>query len=114
MRAALAWWSYEQGRVDHALPTPTYASTLALDWQLKLWDRLKLIWYGGFAVTGAVLGMAYGLAGYGVLGAFGWAVLGVAAAARFEIRKISGGANRINFDNITATVYSTTSPTPTN
>ncbi len=29
-----------------------------------------------------------------------------AAAVRFEIRKVSGGANRINFDNISATTYS--------
>jgi endonuclease G, mitochondrial len=27
------------------------------------------------------------------------------SAVRFEIRKVSGGANRVNFDNISATVY---------
>lgn len=35
------------------------------------------------------------------------------AAIRLEIRKISGGANRINFDNIVATAYSSATPTPT-
>lgn len=32
---------------------------------------------------------------------------------RFEIRKISGGANRINFDNISITDYVSSTPTPT-
>lgn len=36
-----------------------------------------------------------------------------AGAIRFEIRKISGGANRINFDNITVTSYSAPTPTAT-
>jgi endonuclease G len=36
-----------------------------------------------------------------------------ATAIRFEIRKISGGANRINFDNISITDYVSTTPTPT-
>lgn len=36
-----------------------------------------------------------------------------AAAVRFEIRKISGGTNRINIDDITATVYNAGTPTPT-
>ncbi len=34
------------------------------------------------------------------------------SAVRFEIRKVSGGANRINFDNISATVYGETNPPP--
>ncbi len=36
-----------------------------------------------------------------------------AGAIRFEIRKISGGANRINFDNISITDYVAATPTPT-
>ena len=36
-----------------------------------------------------------------------------ANAIRFEIRKISGGANRINFDNISITDYTVPTPTPT-
>ena len=36
-----------------------------------------------------------------------------AGAIRFEIRKTSGGANRINFDNITVTSYVAPTPTPT-
>lgn len=36
-----------------------------------------------------------------------------AGAIRFEIRKISGGANRINFDNISITDYAAPTPTPT-
>ena len=36
-----------------------------------------------------------------------------ASAIRFEIRKISGGANRINFDNISITDYAAPTPTPT-
>jgi len=36
-----------------------------------------------------------------------------AGAIRFEIRKISGGANRINFDNISITDYIAPTPTPT-
>lgn len=36
-----------------------------------------------------------------------------AAAVRFEIRKISGGANRINLDSVVATSFTTTTPTPT-
>ncbi len=36
-----------------------------------------------------------------------------AGAIRFEIRKISGGANRINFDNISITDYISSTPTPT-
>jgi endonuclease G len=35
------------------------------------------------------------------------------SAIRFEIRKISGGANRINFDNISITDYVSATPTPT-
>lgn len=35
------------------------------------------------------------------------------SAVRFEIRKISGGTNRINFDNITTTAYGSPTPTPT-
>lgn len=35
------------------------------------------------------------------------------AAIRFEVRKISGGTNRINIDNIIATAYSAPTPTPT-
>lgn len=35
------------------------------------------------------------------------------SAIRFEIRKISGGTNRINLDNIIATAYSAPTPTPT-
>lgn len=34
-------------------------------------------------------------------------------AIRFELRKVSGGANRINFDNVTITDYSAATPTPT-
>lgn len=34
-------------------------------------------------------------------------------AVRFEIRKVTGGANRINLDNIVATSYSSPTPTPT-
>jgi len=36
-----------------------------------------------------------------------------ATAVRFEIRKVSGGANRINFDNISITDYAAPTPTPT-
>jgi len=36
-----------------------------------------------------------------------------ASAIRFEIRKVSGGANRINFDNISITDYIAATPTPT-
>jgi endonuclease G, mitochondrial len=36
-----------------------------------------------------------------------------ATAIRFEIRKVSGGANRINFDNISITDYIASTPTPT-
>jgi endonuclease G len=36
-----------------------------------------------------------------------------ANAIRFEIRKISGGANRINFDNISVTDFIASTPTPT-
>lgn len=36
-----------------------------------------------------------------------------ATAIRFEIRKISGGANRINFDNVSITDYVAATPTPT-
>lgn len=36
-----------------------------------------------------------------------------ATASRFEIRKISGGANRINFDGISITAYAAPTPTPT-
>lgn len=36
-----------------------------------------------------------------------------ATAIRFEIRKVSGGANRINFDNISITDYIAPTPTPT-
>lgn len=36
-----------------------------------------------------------------------------ANAIRFEIRKISGGANRINFDNIQISDYAAPTPTPT-
>lgn len=35
------------------------------------------------------------------------------SAVRFEVRKISGGTNRINIDNIIATAYSSSTPTPT-
>ena len=35
-----------------------------------------------------------------------------AGAIRFEIRKVSGGANRINFDNIAVTAYGSATPTP--
>ena len=34
-------------------------------------------------------------------------------AVRFEIRKVSGGANRINFDTISITDYTAATPTPT-
>jgi len=36
-----------------------------------------------------------------------------AGAIRFEIRKVSGGANRINFDNISITDFASPTPTPT-
>lgn len=36
-----------------------------------------------------------------------------AGAIRFEIRKVSGGANRINFDNISITDFVGSTPTPT-
>ena len=36
-----------------------------------------------------------------------------ASAIRFELRKVSGGANRISFDNITITNYAAPTPTPT-
>jgi endonuclease G len=36
-----------------------------------------------------------------------------AGSIRFEIRKVSGGANRINFDNIAVTSYTSATPTPT-
>lgn len=36
-----------------------------------------------------------------------------AGAIRFEIRKVSGGANRINFDNISITDFVSATPTPT-
>ncbi len=36
-----------------------------------------------------------------------------AGAIRFEIRKVSGGANRINFDNISITDFAGSTPTPT-
>lgn len=36
-----------------------------------------------------------------------------AGSVRFEIRKTSGGANRINFDNISITDYIASTPTPT-
>lgn len=36
-----------------------------------------------------------------------------AGSIRFEIRKASGGANRINFDNITVSSYTAATPTPT-
>ena len=36
-----------------------------------------------------------------------------AGAIRFEIRKISGGTNRINFDNVAITDYIAATPTPT-
>jgi endonuclease G, mitochondrial len=36
-----------------------------------------------------------------------------ASAIRFELRKVSGGANRINFDNISITDYVAATPTPT-
>lgn len=36
-----------------------------------------------------------------------------ASAIRFEVRKMSGGANRINIDNIITTSYSSPTPTPT-
>ncbi len=36
-----------------------------------------------------------------------------ASAHRFEIRKTSGGSNRINFDSIAVTSYSASTPTPT-
>ncbi len=34
-------------------------------------------------------------------------------AVRFEIRKVSGGTNRINLDSIVATAYASATPTPT-
>lgn len=36
-----------------------------------------------------------------------------AGASRFELRKVSGGANRINFDNISITDFAAPTPTPT-
>ncbi len=36
-----------------------------------------------------------------------------ASAIRFEVRKISGGTNRINIDNIVASAYTAPTPTPT-
>ncbi len=36
-----------------------------------------------------------------------------ASAIRFEVRKTTGGTNRINLDNIIATAYSAPTPTPT-
>ncbi len=36
-----------------------------------------------------------------------------ASAHRFELRKTSGGSNRINFDSISITSYSASTPTPT-
>lgn len=36
-----------------------------------------------------------------------------AGSIRFELRKVSGGANRINFDNISITDYIAPTPTPT-
>lgn len=36
-----------------------------------------------------------------------------AVAVRFEVRKTTGGTNRINLDNIVATNYSSATPTPT-
>lgn len=36
-----------------------------------------------------------------------------ASAIRFQVRKVSGGTNRVNIDNIVATAYSTATPTPT-
>lgn len=35
------------------------------------------------------------------------------SALRFEIRKVSGGTNRVNFDNFTVTSYAAPTPTPT-
>lgn len=35
------------------------------------------------------------------------------SAIRFEVRKVSGGTNRLNIDNIVATAYSSPTPTPT-
>jgi endonuclease G len=35
------------------------------------------------------------------------------SAVRFELRKVSGGSNRINFDNISITDYVSSTPTPT-
>lgn len=35
------------------------------------------------------------------------------SAIRFQVRKVSGGTNRVNIDNIVATAYSTATPTPT-
>jgi len=35
------------------------------------------------------------------------------AAIRFELRKVSGGTNRINLDSIVATTYASATPTPT-
>ena len=35
------------------------------------------------------------------------------SAVRFEFRKVSGGANRINLDNVQITSYATPTPTPT-
>lgn len=37
----------------------------------------------------------------------------IASNVRFEIRKVSGGANRVNFDTIEITNYSAPTPTPT-
>jgi endonuclease G len=36
-----------------------------------------------------------------------------AAAVRFQLRKVSGGTNRINYDSISITSYSAPTPTPT-
>jgi endonuclease G, mitochondrial len=36
-----------------------------------------------------------------------------AGSIRFEVRKVSGGANRINFDNISITDFTSPTPTPT-
>lgn len=36
-----------------------------------------------------------------------------AVAVRFEVRKTTGGTNRVNIDNIVATTYSSSTPTPT-
>ncbi|HQZ81589.1 MAG TPA: DNA/RNA non-specific endonuclease [Pyrinomonadaceae bacterium] len=36
-----------------------------------------------------------------------------ASAVRFELRKVSGGSNRINFDTVSITNYTAATPTPT-